>query len=283
MLGRNGDAWLRRWQMQVARELRSNRWSQQEIADILGTTQSTISRQYLRELPSLAGSADEAEVDAWAHEIATALISVGPTAVVTRQRLIVDTHISGRSVMSDHTLTGADLDTDASQRALLKSMEWAAGRLDPRWIGAHMPAVGMNLVACLPDAEQRADIAGFPGRIRMLGSNLRTMATPEFGSSNHMAGILHEARALDPRKCAALNLRPPIKEDAVDVARVARAMDELGFTLARCQRGVIDDHPGRLDGLLDPGGFGWEPSLYLLAHTPLELVDRAHRIAEVLG
>ena len=23
-----------------------------------------------------------------------------------------------------------------------------------------------------------------------------------------------------------------------------------------------------LDGLLDPGGFGWEPSLYLLKHTP---------------
>ena len=67
--------------MQVARELRSNRWSQQEIADILGTTQSTISRQYCA-APSLAGSADEAEVDAWAHEIATALISVGPTAVV---------------------------------------------------------------------------------------------------------------------------------------------------------------------------------------------------------
>ena len=36
-------------------------------------------------------------------------------------------------------------------------------------------------------------------------------------------------------------------------------------------------HQG-IDVILDEGAFGWEPSLYILAHNPLELVDRMHRI-----
>ena len=55
MLGENGMRWLERLHMQIARELRAKEWSQAEIANILGTTQSTISRQYARPLPELAG------------------------------------------------------------------------------------------------------------------------------------------------------------------------------------------------------------------------------------
>ena len=68
----------------------------------------------------------------------------------------------------------------------LKSMEWAAGRLDPRWIGAHMPAVGEP--RCMPP-EQRADIAGFPGRIRMLGLTCEPWRHRN-SELEHMAGIL---------------------------------------------------------------------------------------------
>ena len=44
MLGSDGSAWLERLHMQLARNLKSSGWSQAEIADILGSTQSTISR-----------------------------------------------------------------------------------------------------------------------------------------------------------------------------------------------------------------------------------------------
>ncbi len=51
MLGQDGAVWLERLHMQLARNLRSSDWSQAEIADILGTTQSTVSRMAHRELP----------------------------------------------------------------------------------------------------------------------------------------------------------------------------------------------------------------------------------------
>ena len=38
-----------------------------------------------------------------------------------------------------------------------------------------------------------------------------------------------------------------------------------------------------MDIILDEGGYGWEPSLYVLAHNPLELIDRTHQIAAHIG
>ena len=69
MLGQDGSAWLERLHMQLARNLKAADWSQAEIADILGSTQSTISRMAHRDLPKMAGSSDESTIDGWAHEI----------------------------------------------------------------------------------------------------------------------------------------------------------------------------------------------------------------------
>ena len=63
MLGTDGAAWLERLHMQLARNLRAADWSQADIADILGSTQSTISRMAHRELPEMAGTSDESTID----------------------------------------------------------------------------------------------------------------------------------------------------------------------------------------------------------------------------
>ena len=44
MLGEVGSKWLDRLHQHVAKDLRGKGWSQTEIAGILGSTQSTISR-----------------------------------------------------------------------------------------------------------------------------------------------------------------------------------------------------------------------------------------------
>ncbi|DAC52922.1 MAG TPA: hypothetical protein HA320_05570, partial [Candidatus Poseidoniaceae archaeon] len=90
MLGETGSAWLNRLHMQLARELRGQGWSQMNIASILGTTQSTISRQYQKGIADLPGSADELTVDGWAKEIAGGLLSVGQSEELLRQRFIVE-------------------------------------------------------------------------------------------------------------------------------------------------------------------------------------------------
>ena len=77
MLGSDGLNWVERLQFQIAKDLRAMEWSQSEIAEVLGTTQSTISRQYHREAPKLHGSADEILIDDLARDISEKLDRMG--------------------------------------------------------------------------------------------------------------------------------------------------------------------------------------------------------------
>ena len=38
-----------------------------------------------------------------------------------------------------------------------------------------------------------------------------------------------------------------------------------------------------MDVVLDVGEIGWEPTLYVLAHNPLDLIDRTHQLLSALG
>ena len=90
MLGEDGTKWLDRLQMQVARSLQAQGWSQQNISSMIGMTQSTISRQRGRILPPLKGSADEAVVDGWATEMTQLLANLGPKAKLKQQRYVIE-------------------------------------------------------------------------------------------------------------------------------------------------------------------------------------------------
>ena len=80
MLGSDGSAWLERLHMQLARNLKAASWSQADIASILGSTQSTVSRMAHRDLPNLQVTSDESTIDSWAHEISMALRQLGPNS-----------------------------------------------------------------------------------------------------------------------------------------------------------------------------------------------------------
>jgi transcriptional regulator with XRE-family HTH domain len=140
MLGIIGDKWLERLQQHVAKDLRTKGWSQTEIAGILGSTQSTISRQMQKSPRGLGATADEATIDSWGNELSQALSSMGPNINVLRQRLIVELQFTGNHTLRfDKTLTGTDLDAGQEQRALLRRLEWAASRLDVKRIRSVIP------------------------------------------------------------------------------------------------------------------------------------------------
>ena len=90
MLGEVGSRWLDRLHQHLAKDLKTKGWSQSEIASILGSTQSTISRHIQKPTIKLNASADEAMVDAWGSELSQALTSIGPNSDILRQRLIVE-------------------------------------------------------------------------------------------------------------------------------------------------------------------------------------------------
>lgn len=278
MLGADGATWLERLHMQLARNLRAAGWSQAEIADILGSTQSTISRMAHRELPDLAGTSDESTIDGWAHEISMALRQLGPQAKPSRTRFVMEIAFApGQVLRFDKALTGTDLDSDQEQTSLLKRLEWAVSRIDVNRLKQKMPAVGMNIACCLASARSVAEVAAFPGKVTIVENKLRHHETPTFGSSKHLATMLLDARNYDHGKSAILNIHPMADKDTVETM-----CEELDLNLTFATRGEIEPHQG-IDVILDEGSFGWEPALYILAHNPLELVDRMHRIIAMIN
>lgn len=279
MLGQDGAVWLERLHMQLARNLRSSDWSQAEIADILGTTQSTVSRMAHRELPPLAGTSDESTIDGWAHEISMALKQLGPQAKPSRTRFVMEIAFApGQILRFDKSLNGTDLDSDQEQASLLKRLEWAISRIDVQRLSSVIPAVGMNIACCLETAKSSKEVAAFPGRVNIVDGKLRHHETPKFGASKHLSSMLLSARANDFAKTAILNIHPKKDKDTIEMV-----CEDLDLNLTFANKGDISPHQG-IDVILDEGDFGWEPSLYILAHNPLELVDRMHKvIAAILG
>ena len=273
-----------RLHQQVAKELRSNGWSQMDIAKATGSTQSTVSRQIMKPVQMLGASADEAMIDGWAQELAQSLAQLGPESNVVRQRLIVELQFgASQTLRFDKTLTGLNLDEDQTARALLRRLEWATGRLDLRRMEHYMPAVGMNIAACKAGAASSEDVAAYPGRMTLVDKTLRRHETPEYGASNHLASVLLQAQAIDDEKTAILNLRPPTLNGMVDQGDINYISDELDYKLAFAPRGKLESTSGQIDIILDEGAFGWEPSLYILAPNPMDLIDRTHAIIDAMN
>ena len=277
MLGEDGSAWLERLHMQLARNLKAADWSQAEIADIMGSTQSTISRMAHRDLPEMSGTSDESTIDGWAHEISMALRQLGPKAKPSRTRFVMEIAFApGQVLRFDKSLTGTDLDSDQEQSSLLKRLEWAVSRIDVNRLKNRMPAVGMNIACCLETARSTAEVAAFPGKITIVDGKIRHHETPKFGASKHLANMLIDSRVYDKSKTAILNVQPGAEKEKIETI-----CEDLDLNLTFAPKGDLIPHQG-IDVILDEGAFGWEPSLYILAHNPLELVDRMHRIISFL-
>lgn len=284
MLGTVGGRWMDRLHQQVAKELRSNGWSQMDIAKATGSTQSTVSRQIMKPVQMLGASADEAMIDGWAQELAQSLAQLGPESNVVRQRLIVELQFGpSQTLRFDKTLTGLNLDEDQTARALLRRLEWATGRLDLSRIANYMPAVGMNIATCNNGATSSQDVAAYPGRMTLVDKTLRRHETPEYGASNHLAKVLLQARTVDEEKTAILNIRPPTLDGMVDQGDINYISDELDYKLAFAPKGELETTSGRIDIILDEGAFGWEPSLYILAPNAMDLIDRTHAIIDAMN
>ena len=83
-------------------------WSQSEIAEVLGTTQSAISRQYHREAPKLHGSADEILIDDLARDISE-IRPYGGGYRPNQTALLLSISIRRTTTnLFDKTLTGKD-------------------------------------------------------------------------------------------------------------------------------------------------------------------------------
>jgi hypothetical protein len=160
----------------------------------------------------------------------------------------------------------------ASVRRGLRVLENTSG------FAALIPAVGSNLVEAVPGATTIDDVAAVPGRLLEVKGRTTVPADPEFGVSEHVAGLLLAARSSGSDARAAVNVR----YDPDIVERFAAEYEAVEFDaeadLEEAVAAAVGSNPDA-DVLYQTGGFGVEPVVYVLAPDAVAAAERVRGVA----
>ncbi|MFC4988821.1 thiamine-phosphate synthase family protein [Saliphagus infecundisoli] len=279
----------------LAAELREQGLTQSEVADVLGISQSAVSKYAHGDVETTEAIAEDERVrslvDRLGEELATGETTrVG--ALVEIEVLIRELEAGGDVLsrlheermpeLADHDASIRVHDPDnelrTSERVLssvrrgLRIVESASG------FAGLIPAVGSNLVAALPDAQDVDDVAGVPGRIVDVKGRATVPAEPEFGASGHVASVLLAARAAGSPASAAINLRydAGIVADLREAGHVAVEFDAEG-DLTESVGEAIKAEP-EATALYQTGGYGIEPIVYVLGPDAEAVADTARSL-----
>lgn len=287
----------------VSQKLSSEGFSQGRISSMLGVTQASVSH-YLAASPAKAYSvlADlslgREEADRYSSLIAEDLKRNPLDAVETLSTLWVG--LLGRGhVCPAHRKVypslaqcdvcvrqfGPSRETSEVVAQVAKAVRIVEGSSSFVLV---MPEVSVNIASLEGDSESVEDVVAVPGRIVKVKNLARAMSAPEHGVSRHMARVLLLVRKRMPGYRASLNL----KYDS----RIAKVLKRLGLrtvtignyspsgaedpTVGALTARLLQSHE-EFDAVVDLGGKGIEPSLYLFGRNAPEVAHIAVRISEV--
>jgi predicted fused transcriptional regulator/phosphomethylpyrimidine kinase/predicted transcriptional regulator len=283
------EEFLPTFRAMLAGELRDRGRTQSEVAELLGISQSAVSKYAHGDVETN----DEIASDERVLELVERLGEGLATGDVSRVQALVETevlirrlergdllarlHESAYPPIADHDgpLDIHDPEGEfrmteqvrSSVRRGVRTLENTSG------FAAHIPAVGSNLVEALPDATTIDDVAGVPGRILDIKGRATVPAEPEFGVSEHVATLLLSARGAGSAARAALNVRyDPDTIAALEAAGYAAAEFDAEADLETAVGDIIADRPD-VDALYQTGGFGIEPVCYLLGADATAVVE----------
>ncbi len=140
-----------------------------------------------------------------------------------------------------------------------------------------VPEVGMNIVYALPGPHSINDIIGLPGRIVKVDSRAEAVGRPCFGCSHHTASILLQVATANPSIRAAAVIRyDPVFIDKLRLMRMR--IVETGphgntKDFSNSIKRVIRRHRGRIDVIVDHGGYGLEPVIYIFSKDIEDLIN----------
>lgn len=275
------DQFLPTFRSLLAADLRERGLTQREVAELLGVSQSAVSKYAHGEVSRTERIAGDERV----VELVSRLGEGLATGEITRIQALVETEVLIRELergdllaalheevepgLADRDIQGSVHDPDSGLRAAertlasvrrgLRMLENASG------FAGLIPAVGSNLVQALPEATDIEDVAAVPGRILDVKGRPTIPGDPEFGVSEHVASVLLAARAEGHPALAAINVRyaPEILQRLEEAGLVAVSFDPetaLQPAIATALAGEI-----RADVLYQTGGMGIEPIVYVLA------------------
>ncbi|MDG6926078.1 MAG: hypothetical protein JRN09_05950 [Nitrososphaerota archaeon] len=278
----------------VAKNLASEGWSQGKIATAMGVTQASVSL-YLKStgksqalLEPLGISNDQASL--YASLLAEDLRKNPVYAVSTLYSLWSDAlgrgalcpaHRREHPSLADCNMcvlkfgTQAEAGEDAIEKvaAAVKLLEGSSSFVRV------MPEVSVNVAYAPVGASSVDDVVAVPGRIVKVRGMPRSFMKPEYGASTHVASVLLAVLSSDASKRAAINLRFEPKMEKIIHREGLRILRVGGGTrLLESLKDALSTSPGP-DAVIDPGGQGTEPGLYLFADGPAAVAELALRLA----
>ncbi len=264
----------------LAEALRDRGLTQSEVADLLGISQSAVSKYAHGEVTRNATLLDNDRLRDHVDRLATGLAEgdLSPvqalidTEVLIRDLeaggVLADLHADAVPALADRESGFAVHDPEsrfrqaeqvrASVRRGLRILENTGG------VAGLIPAVGSNLVECLPAAESIDDVVAVPGRILDVKGRVTIPSQPEFGVSGHVASVLLAARQHGSGARAAINLAydpAVLAQLEAGGSRVAEYDPERDLTegIAAALAATPD-----ADVLYQTGAVGIEPIVYVL-------------------
>ncbi|RKD97530.1 thiamine-phosphate synthase family protein [Halopiger aswanensis] len=274
----------------LAGELREQGLTQSEVAEVLGISQSAVSKYAHGDVTTNDRIAADERVQTLVTDLAEGLAAGDVTpvqALIEIEVLIRELESGGDLLAQLHEDAVPELaehgtgfrvhdpesDLRTSERVLsslrrgLRILENASG------FSTLIPAVGSNLVACTPDANDVDDVAGVPGRIFDVKGRTTVPAEPEFGVSEHVATVLLAARRHGSDAAAAINIQydEDLLGDLREAGRVTAEFDESD-DIPSSIGAAIEDEP-EASVLYQTGGMGIEPLIYVLGPDAESVAD----------
>jgi len=298
------DSFLPSMRALVAKRLKEDGLSQGKIASLLGLTQASVS-SYLstpsaKQTATLSGlgvTAEEAET--YAALLAEDLKN-NPVYAVATLYSIWNRLIGGGDACALHRSEHPFLATcevcvkvfgpeRGHAEGAVEHVESALRSIEGSSLFVRvMPEISVNVAYSPEGAKSVEGIVAIPGRIVRVRGQARSFMRPEYGASTHLAAILLEVERKRPELRAAMNLRYD--------ERMSKVLLELGvkhLTMGRdYPAGSRDKVLGALrarlsapggavefEAVVDLGGEGVEPSLYLFAEDAAKVVRRSLELA----
>ncbi len=294
----------------IAKELsQTYNWSQTRIANILGVTQAavsnylnqderTLSPQYfdLEEIRNIAkGLASEINVRRGGHidivynvcRICLNLRKGGSICYVHKLKLPKLKEERCMICMQLHLSLSDVLEV---RRKIINEVKIAVGMLEEcQEFSLLLPEVFSNIVMAIEGAKVISDIAGIPGRIVRFRGKAKALMDPEFGVSGHLGKVLLAVMRLNPRIRSVINIK--YNKDILEI------LDKLNLKYYILKRDLFSkDIEGEIvrfiedlakknikdiDAIIDEGGFGIEPNVYLFDENAIKLAEKTIKIARM--
>ncbi|MCT9095707.1 thiamine-phosphate synthase family protein [Haloarchaeobius sp. HME9146] len=288
------EEFLPTFRSMLAADLRDRGFTQSEVAEALGISQSAVSKYAHGDVGQREEFLEDERVQELVERVGEGLADGTMTPVqglvetevlirkLERGDLLATIHQREMPELAEYgsefDIHDSDSEFRTAERVLsslrrgLRVLENASG------FAGLIPNVGSNLVACTPDATSIDDVAGVPGRIVDIKGRATVPSEPEFGVSEYVASVLLAAREAGAEVNAAANIR-------YDAELLAR-LEELGHETAEFESedgvdasvaaALADDPTATV--LYQTGSYGIEPIIYILGDDAVAVAETVREL-----